>query len=125
MEEKKPIFSVTEKDLIVQTFHAGGPGGQNQNKRNTGVRIIHKESGAVGEARDSRSQLENKRSALKRMVETFQFKFWVKKITSEMRLGKTSEEIVNESMDPKNIKVEFRDETGKWVEEERCAGIIG
>jgi protein subunit release factor B len=57
------VLSVTLKDCEVQTFRAGGKGGQNQNKRDTGVRIIHHPSGARGEARDERSQLQNKRLA--------------------------------------------------------------
>jgi protein subunit release factor B len=120
MEKKRELlFSVTEKDLIIQTFHAGGPGGQNQNKRDTGVRIIHKESGAVGEARDSRSQLENKRAALKRMTETIKFKLWVKKIVNEIDTGKTLEEQVDELMQPENIRVEVVDEDGKWTIENK------
>lgn len=63
------MFSVTVKDCEVQTFRAGGKGGQNQNKRDTGVRIIHHPSGARGEARDERSQLQNKRLAFTRMAD--------------------------------------------------------
>lgn len=63
------MFSVTVKDCEVQTFRSGGKGGQNQNKRDTGVRIIHHPSGARGEARDERSQLQNKRLAFKRMAD--------------------------------------------------------
>lgn len=63
------MFSVTVKDCEVQTFRCGGKGGQNQNKRDTGVRIIHHPSGARGEARDERSQLQNKRLAFKRMAD--------------------------------------------------------
>jgi protein subunit release factor B len=67
------ILSVTIADCDVQTFRAGGSGGQNQNKRDTGVRIIHRASGARGEARDERSQLQNKRLAWKRMAASPQF----------------------------------------------------
>jgi protein subunit release factor A len=116
LKNKKPLFSVTEKDLIVQTFHSGGPGGQNQNKTSSGVRIIHKESGAVGEARDTRSQLENKRAALKRLAESRVFKTWVNKIIAEVTLGKTSDEVVAEWMQPENLKIEIVDENNKWVE---------
>lgn len=63
MAEKQLMFSVTLADCDMQTFRAGGKGGQNQNKRDTGVRIIHRASGARGEARDERSQLQNKRLA--------------------------------------------------------------
>ena len=67
-------FSVTLKDCEVQTFRAGGNGGQNQNKRDTGVRIIHRDSGARGEARDQRSQYANKKAAFRRMVNSPEFK---------------------------------------------------
>jgi protein subunit release factor B len=71
------LFSVTLADCVVQTFRAGGSGGQNQNKRDTGVRIIHRASGARGEARDERSQLQNKKLAFRRMADSALFKAWV------------------------------------------------
>jgi len=67
---RRRILSVTVHDCEVQHFRAGGKGGQNQNKRDTGTRIIHHPSGARGEARDERSQLQNKRLAFRRMVES-------------------------------------------------------
>lgn len=70
------LFSVTRKDLICQTFRSGGKGGQNQNKVESGVRFIHEPSGARGEARDSRDQFMNKRSAFLRLVESPEFKRW-------------------------------------------------
>ena len=39
--EKKLLFSITRKDFDVQTFCAGGPGGQHQNKTASAVRIVH------------------------------------------------------------------------------------
>jgi len=63
-----PVFSVTIKDCTVETFRSGGKGGQNQNKRDTGVRVKHAPSGAVGESREHRTQLENKRAAFRRMA---------------------------------------------------------
>jgi protein subunit release factor B len=70
---RKKILSVTIADCDVQTFRCGGKGGQNVNKRDTGVRIVHRASGARGEARDERSQLQNKKLAWKRMLATPQF----------------------------------------------------
>lgn len=69
---------VTIHDCITQTFRAGGKGGQNQNKRETGVRVIHRPSGARGEARDERSQLLNKRLAFRRMAESAEFQRWAR-----------------------------------------------
>lgn len=65
---KELLFSITKEDLIIQTFRSGGKGGQNQNKRESGVRIIHPESGARGESRNHRTQLANKKEAFRRLV---------------------------------------------------------
>ena len=70
------VFSVTLDDCRVDTFRSGGKGGQNQNKVESGVRITHDPSGAVGEARDSRDQLHNKREAFKRMARSLKFQTW-------------------------------------------------
>ena len=68
------ILSVTIHDCEVQTFRSGGKGGQNQNKRDTGVRVIHHPSGARGESREERSQLQNKKLAFRRMVDSAAFR---------------------------------------------------
>lgn len=108
----EPILSVTLKDCEVQTFRAGGPGGQHQNKNETGVRIIHRDSGARGEARDSRSQLENKRAAFRRMTEDPKFKVWLNR--QLWFKGIVPEERVKKDMQEKNLKVEGKKD-GKWV----------
>jgi len=117
MKNKTLLFSVTKKEFEMQTFRSGGPGGQNQNKVNSGVRLLHKVSGAVGEARDSRYQLQNKKSAFTRLCNSSEFKSWLK-LESLRRLG-TLQEIekqVEESMRPENIKVEyFEPEQGRWM----------
>jgi protein subunit release factor A len=71
------IFRTTIKDCTVQTFRAGGNGGQNQNKRDTGVRIIHRPSGARGESREERSQLQNKKAAFRRMGLSAVYRSWL------------------------------------------------
>ena len=57
------VIEVNEKELIMQTFCSGGPGGQHQNKTQSGVRLIHK-SGVRGESRTERSQPKNYANAL-------------------------------------------------------------
>ncbi|HUY44689.1 MAG TPA: peptide chain release factor-like protein [Streptosporangiaceae bacterium] len=105
------LFSVTMADCDLQTFHAGGKGGQNQNKTSSGVRIIHRASGAVGEARDQRSQWQNKRSAFRRMTETGKFRAWLNR---EIVLnGRDPEAEVRREMQPQNLLVEGR-AGGKW-----------
>jgi protein subunit release factor A len=51
----------------VDTFRAGGQGGQHQNKTETGVRLTHEPSGIVVTARESRSQSRNRQRALERL----------------------------------------------------------
>jgi protein subunit release factor A len=115
--KKELLFSITKKDLKIQTFKSGGPGGQHQNKTDSGVRIIHSESGGVGESREQRSQYQNKKIALQRLVKHPKFKIWHSRKCAEIIEGKTIEEIVDEMMDEKNLKVEVK-EDGKWVKKE-------
>lgn len=77
---KRLLFSVTIKDCIVQTFRSGGKGGQNVNKVESGVRIIHPPSGARGQSTDTRDQYRNKRLAWVRMAESKEFQIWHKKV---------------------------------------------
>src|SRR5205823_1858378 len=51
-------------DLERQTFRSGGPGGQHQNKTESGVRFIHKPSGVAAESRSERSQVKNSANAM-------------------------------------------------------------
>lgn len=77
---------MTAKDCRLDTFRAGGKGGQNQNTRDTGVRFTHPPSGAVGEARDGRKQHENKRKAFVRMAQSKEFQSWAKREASSTNL---------------------------------------
>ena len=58
-------IEVRESDLTMQTFSAGGPGGQHQNKTQSGVRLIHKPTNVRAESRTERSQHKNYDNALK------------------------------------------------------------
>jgi len=55
---------IKDTDYEVQTFCTGGPGGQHQNKTQSGVRLIHK-SGVRAESRTDKSQHKNKDNAMK------------------------------------------------------------
>ena len=73
---KRFMFRVTLADCEVDTFRAGGNGGQKQNKTSSGVRVTHRPSGAIGESRDTRSQTQNKKSAFFKMASSPKFKAW-------------------------------------------------
>ena len=51
----------------VETFTAGGKGGQHQNRTQSGVRLVHLPSGIRVEAREERSQYQNRKAALRRL----------------------------------------------------------
>ena len=112
--DKKLLFSVTKKDFRVDTFRAGGPGGQNQNKRDTGVRITHIESGAVGESREQRSQDQNKKTAFRRLTEHPKWRIWHSGKVWEALQQISIDERVEEMMQPQNLLIEVKEE-GKWV----------
>lgn len=65
---KELIFSATKNDFRVDVFRSGGPGGQHQNKTNSGVRITHIESGLSSESRESRHQKINKIKAFNKLA---------------------------------------------------------
>lgn len=113
-QQKTVLFSLTAKDFDWDYFRCGGHGGQNVNKVSSGVRCTHRPSGAVVRVCDTRSQLENRRIAFRRITETDEFKAW-HKIETAKRLGveqkpkdtRTIDEIVDEQMLDKNLKIEY------------------
>lgn len=111
---KQLLFSITLKDCRVDTFSVGGHGGSGKDTSNTGVRVTHLASGAEGKGVRSRSQLENKRAAFIQMAETPRFRMWLKLEVAKRHGLRTVDQIVDEDMDPSNLKVEVRDPEGKW-----------
>ncbi len=59
----------SEKDVVLETCRASGPGGQHVNKVETAVRGTHMPSGLQVLAMDSRSQVQNKKLCLQRLKE--------------------------------------------------------
>ncbi len=103
---KELLFSITKKDLDIQYYKASGKGGQNRNKRETAVRIVHKDSGVTVIAADERTQGQNLKIAFRRLTDHPKFKSWIH-IEAARRMK-----------DKHNIEEQINKEVDEWMKEE-------
>lgn len=67
IEDCQEFEKLDEKDIRFERFHCGGNGGQNVNKVETGVRLIHRPTGIAVESTAERSQLLNRKDAMRKL----------------------------------------------------------
>jgi len=115
-EERKLLFSVTKDDFKLEFTRGSGKGGQKKNKTSSAVRLTHIESGAVGYSETERSQSQNKKIALERLMQTKEWKNWHKlKVSFALQgvvdMEREIQRRVDELMQDKNLKIEYLEAT--------------
>ncbi|HEV7702220.1 MAG TPA: PCRF domain-containing protein [Candidatus Paceibacterota bacterium] len=100
--EEKDIF-IPESDLKTEFSKSSGPGGQNVNKRETAVRIVHMPSGISVSASNERSQEQNREQAMTILRA---------KIFKQAEKDKKS---IEESMKIKNTEIEWGSQIRSYV----------
>ena len=111
---KKLLFSVTKKDMELSWFSGSGAGGQHRNKHQNCLRLFHPDSGARVTGQSNKERKSNIREALTNLVKHPKFRVWQTRRVNEVMTGITIEEKVDRLMAIENIKVEGKDEQGRW-----------
>ena len=113
-KERQLLFSVTVNDCDWSYTRGTGNGGQKKNKTSSAVHCSHRPSGAHGYSEASRSQLDNRRDAFRKMTESTEFQRWLK-IETMRRSGEMAEIERRVEEDLRKVKTEIRID-GRWTE---------
>jgi protein subunit release factor A len=119
---RKPLVTVTAADLRWDYYNGSGKGGQNRNKRQNCVRVFHDPSGAQAKSEDHRDLLQNRKAAFVRLTQTKEFKEWITIATMRAsgELAQIAERVERE-MSEENLRVEVKNQDGRWVDERTVA----
>lgn len=75
----------SRKDFRVDTFASGGPGGQHQNKKQSGCRITHFPTGLAAECREHREYPRNRAEAFRKLAKLIKAYWHEQTATAKVR----------------------------------------
>jgi protein subunit release factor B len=87
-----PERAALERECDVENLRAGGPGGQHRNKRETGIRLVHRPTGTVVLATERRSREQNLSVAYERLARALARQRHVPKPRKRTRPTRASQE---------------------------------
>ncbi len=102
-EGERKDLEMPEKALKIETSKSSGPGGQNVNKRETAVRIVHLPTNIIASSQSERSQAANKEKAMNILY------------SKVLQAKEEKEEKEREALKGKNVSVEWGNQIRSYV----------
>tara|TARA_Y100000310_G_scaffold109018_1_gene107405 strand:- start:13221 stop:13628 length:408 start_codon:yes stop_codon:yes gene_type:complete len=103
-----PFIHRDKKDFVVTFYRAKNPGGQHANKTDTACRIKDKKTGLISECSEHKSQLQNKKTAFRRLVHKIVEHYRSQEIDDERKLNNGWAEKIRTYHEPRGTVKDHR-----------------